>query len=318
MDQSGRAGDELPDINPITGCSTHYPSSECYDTYVDIRVAKWPKDMSGVETLIKSGRNPTPAMRLLSKMAAAFPDAAERGVETIENHPLPLEYALISNNFCYPELMPLLKANPQAWLAGNLLSVIKSWKAAAVEFILAGTRPELLLLGAADAGHADAGRYLVAEHGATGTIDVISGAGHVRRANDVGSRSSNTDASKFFGSLGAFLGRYRINDGPSVHKSSTSKVYFAKDTTDKNAEVCVKMMKLRDQFESELNSRFVDGSPLSIEDVIGVLRWHTPQDEAFTDPAGKTQEAESSSGKYPRTTKEEEISQLKQQVAAGQ
>eukprot|EP01051_Picozoa_sp_SAG22_P022301 SAG22_NODE_5291_length_1043_cov_1.546610_2_plen_109_part_00 len=96
---------------------------------------------------------------------------------------------------------------------------------------------------------------------------------------------SDAEARLFFGSLGTYLGRYRINPGPAVHKSKTSVVHFAKDLKGLNAVCCVKKMKNRLQFEAEINGRAIDGTRLSTEDVIGVIAWHTPEDQPFADEA---------------------------------
>jgi len=67
--------------------------------------------------------------------------------------------------------------------------------------IAGGADPELLLLGAADAGHAEAGQWLVQEHGASGIVTVVSGDGSSRIARDVGAGSIDVQARGFFSSL---------------------------------------------------------------------------------------------------------------------
>ena len=241
--------------------------------------------------------------RLLSRVAAVYPSAAREPMLSIEDKPLPLQHVLRSKMFiggcARAELVPLLNAHPVAWLSGSELRGDATFKKNGSSLIEGGAEPELLLLGAAEAGHAAAGEWLVAEYVATGLVSVMSGDGSRRIARDVGAASNNKAASDFFSALGAFLGRYAM-EGAVVHKSSTSIVKYARDLRTDTA-VCVKCMKNLDQFESELSGRFVDGQALSTDDVIGVLHWHTPEAEPLSDGSGKTQEPEASDAadKYP-------------------
>jgi hypothetical protein len=91
--------------------------------------------------------------------------------------------------------------------------------------------------------------------------------------------------------LRAFLGRYRL--GRFLHRSATCIVLIALDELNGDQEVLLKLMRHRNQFESEITCRFSDGKPLDAAYVIGIRCWHTPSAEPFVDEARKAQEAES-------------------------
>jgi len=172
----------------------------------------------------------------------------------------------------------------------------------------AGVDKELLVLGAAENGNKEAGEWLKNE-GAQGTQPV--GPDQQRRvARDVGMSVSSGSAWRFFARLGAFLSRYRVRDGPPQHISATCGVVFAIDLkSEQREEVCLKKMRHRSQFESEIRQRFVedpnsgDVVAVSIDDVIGVLCCHTPEAAPFKDALVKPQEKEhtdgTSNGVYP-------------------
>ena len=77
------------------------------------------------------------------------------------------------------------------------------------------------------------------------------------------------------------LRRYRIDPGPSIHRSSTAEAVFACDYLDNKKRVCVKKMTDKEQFRAEIDGRFLgDGKEmLDANAVIEVLRWHTPRKE---------------------------------------
>ena len=97
-------------------------------------------------------------------------------------------------------------------------------------------------------------------------------------------------------------GRYRVDQGPPVHKSKTCLVVFAVDIRT-GALVALKMMCDREQFERELLCRFGsavdDGPPIDTTScVVGIQAWHTPADAPFScsggtgDDAIRTEEVE--------------------------
>ena len=118
----------------------------------------------------------------------------------------------------------------------------------------------------------------------------------------------------------AFLVRYRLYDGPPLHRSRTAKVsgprhrialaeslstvrglkdwlwlqthYAIDEMTKDRRPVALKWMKDRHQFESEVLSRSINGLELDTDAVIKVYGWHTPIDEPFIDANGKCQELE--------------------------
>jgi len=108
------------------------------------------------------------------------------------------------------------------------------------------------MLGAAEAGHVVAGRWLLEEHGASGEVSVTSDDGTERVARAVGAASSDAAARGFFSSLGVFLGRYALSgqgasgkDGAAaLHVSATSEVRYAVDLVTQR-DVCIKSMKNR-------------------------------------------------------------------------
>ena len=91
--------------------------------------------------------------------------------------------------------------------------------------------------------------------------------------------------------LRGFLGRYRL--GRFLHRSASCIVLVALDELNDDQEVLLKLMRHRNQFESEITRRFSNGKPLDAAYIIGIRCWHTPSAEPFVDEAGKAQEAES-------------------------
>ena len=91
---------------------------------------------------------------------------------------------------------------------------------------------------------------------------------------------------------GTFLGRYNVQSGPAVHDSGTSLVRYARDEMH-GTSVALKRMKHKDQFQAEINSRFIDKRVLSKESVVQVLGWHTPHGEGLITNDGRHEEAES-------------------------
>ena len=73
----------------------------------------------------------------------------------------------------------------------------------------------------------EAARALVERCGATGISESRLSPGVTAR--EFGARSSHLKVKEFFSPLGAFLGRYDIDDGPPIHRSATCEVYFALD-----------------------------------------------------------------------------------------
>ena len=99
-------------------------------------------------------------------------------------------------------------------------------------------------------------------------------------------------APEFGAPLAGLLGRYRVAEGPPIHRSRTAEALYARDELE-SVEVCAKRMKDRGQFEAEIRARFThDGRTLRRGAVIGVLRWHTPAGVSVTDAAGQCEEAQ--------------------------
>eukprot|EP01046_Picozoa_sp_COSAG06_P029857 COSAG06_NODE_2799_length_6266_cov_19.296596_4_plen_871_part_00 len=97
--------------------------------------------------------------------------------------------------------------------------------------------------------------------------------------------------------LAGYLWRYRMVDGPPVHLSRSAEAGYAQDElASPHQEVCVKRMKHWEQFKAEIDARFKDdGTPLSTDAVITVLRWHTPPGVSLEDRAGQTEEPQHTS-----------------------
>jgi hypothetical protein len=95
--------------------------------------------------------------------------------------------------------------------------------------------------------------------------------------------------------LAGYLWRYRMVEGPPVHLSRSADAGYAQDELAKQ-EVCVKRMTHWEQFKAEIDARFKDdGTPLSTDAVITVLRWHTPHGETLVDRAGQKEEPQHTS-----------------------
>jgi hypothetical protein len=91
-------------------------------------------------------------------------------------------------------------------------------------------------------------------------------------------------------------------EGPPVHLSRSAEAGYAQDELAKKEDelakqdVCVKRMKHWEQFKAEIDARFKDdGTPLSTDAVITVLRWHTPHGETLVDRAGQKEEPQHTS-----------------------
>ncbi len=97
--------------------------------------------------------------------------------------------------------------------------------------------------------------------------------------------------------LAGYLWRYRMVEGPPVHLSRSAEAGYAQDELAiPHQEVCVKRMKHWEQFKAEIDARFKDdGTPLSTDAVITVLRWHTPPGVSLEDRAGQKEEPQHTS-----------------------
>jgi serine/threonine protein kinase/Ran GTPase-activating protein (RanGAP) involved in mRNA processing and transport len=83
--------------------------------------------------------------------------------------------------------------------------------------------------------------------------------------------------------LGATFGRYRIDDGPPVHKSATCRVVFAEDllsTSSENSRVALKFMKHYEEFLREIISRFNVETGNLDDCTIALLGWHVPDEQS--------------------------------------
>lgn len=157
-----------------------------------------------------------------------------------------------------------------------------------------GAAPERLLLAAATLGSAPLARRCLF-HGARGTAPV-DGDGRVARA--VGAQAVDAIDASFFAQLGAFLGRYVLEDVPPVHRSASCLVIIARDVnaaaavgvnggkhtspldaTTGNA-VALKLMAHRKEMSREITTRAAIGHSAV---VVRVLGWHTPADAAAID-----------------------------------
>ena len=102
-----------------------------------------------------------------------------------------------------------------------------------------------------------------------------------RRPLEVAAASEVRAVRHWARTFNAFLGRYRVDEGPPVHLSRGCKAVFASDLSVSPPEmVALKMMKHRSSFEREIFARKKDGRDLTGA-VIGILRWHTPAGETF-------------------------------------
>ena len=84
--------------------------------------------------------------------------------------------------------------------------------------------------------------------------------------------------------LGCYLGRYRVDSGPPVHRSATCEVVFATDIEDQRP-VALKLMRHRSQLEAEIRARRVGERVVSGDMIVTVLGWHTPAGEGLADGA---------------------------------
>lgn len=94
--------------------------------------------------------------------------------------------------------------------------------------------------------------------------------GYSVTARDRGRSSEFQNCRMFFTALGAYLGRYQLDRGPSNHKSKSCQVIFAEDfrhTFDDDVEalpVALKKMKNHDQFHAEINARHNQGKEFNL------------------------------------------------------
>lgn len=111
---------------------------------------------------------------------------------------------------------------------------------------------------------------------------------------DLAAASQYKEMKRWAKRYGALLGRYRIGEGPCVHRSATAVVELAIDTT-RDTKVAIKHMKYRAQFEAEIRAVRLDKA------VVQVLRWHTPRDQPLRVTGGQAEEPEytRADGAYP-------------------
>lgn len=76
-----------------------------------------------------------------------------------------------------------------------------------------------------------------------------------RTPRQIGEGSSDREMRRFFGAVGAFLGRYKFDSGPPVHISATSTVKFAVDMDAQEARVAVELVVHAEQLANELRAR---------------------------------------------------------------
>lgn len=81
--------------------------------------------------------------------------------------------------------------------------------------------------------------------------------------------------------IGAYLSRYQRDKLP-VHKTTTSRVWYATDATKHDKKVCIKILREREQFEAEIQSRYDNlGRLLQGDAFVSILGWHTPRSETY-------------------------------------
>jgi serine/threonine protein kinase len=120
---------------------------------------------------------------------------------------------------------------------------------------------------------------------------------HLDRDRDViVSTALNPEVRTWAKTLGTYLTRYRIDDGPPIHKSATCRVVFAEDLlydvvnknetkdqqtpTTNNKRVAIKIMKNHNEFTREITSRYGIKSEDLDDCTIKLLGWHIPNDES--------------------------------------
>jgi Leucine-rich repeat (LRR) protein len=117
-----------------------------------------------------------------------------------------------------------------------------------------------------------------------------------RDRTTIATSAINPEVRRWAKSLGAYLTRYRIDDGPPIHKSATCRVVFAEDLlynavptnetknqpepTNNNKRVAIKIMKNHNEFTREITSRYGTNSEDLDDCTIKLLGWHIPNDES--------------------------------------
>ena len=158
----------------------------------------------------------------------------------------------------------------------------RGWFRALFRALIDGPAPldkEWLLLLSVDCSLLAAAQVLLSEEfGAQGKAPVESDA----QKRIVAQQSSpNAKLQAIVGSIGAYMGRYRIAPGPPVHKSKTCELAFAQDMA-LNQMVALKIMKHCHQFQAEIKARHNDGNSLSPRHVITLLGWHCPLGDSIS------------------------------------
>eukprot|EP01043_Picozoa_sp_COSAG02_P041305 COSAG02_NODE_3412_length_6785_cov_30.460664_6_plen_350_part_00 len=81
--------------------------------------------------------------------------------------------------------------------------------------------------------------------------------------------------------IGAYLERYQRDKLP-VHKTTTSRVWYATDAKKQDRKVCIKILREREQFLAEIHSRYDrSGRLLEGDAFVSILGWHTPPAETY-------------------------------------
>ena len=123
-----------------------------------------------------------------------------------------------------------------------------------------------------------------------------------RTAINIARTSDSAELREWGRTYGLFLGRYEVVGNP-VHVSATCKVLFAKDMDSRSEQqVALKLMRDRDQFEKELNSRRMHtGTALDSRCLVAAFAWHTPIGLPFRYSNGKEPEPQTtmSGAEYP-------------------
>ena len=128
-------------------------------------------------------------------------------------------------------------------------------------------------------------------------------------AHEVGAASGMADAQcrAFFAKLGTFLGLYRLEAGPPIHRSETCVVYFGRQIETSSISgayvlrapgpVALKLMRERAQFEREVSMR--GGQALPSDCVVAALGWHCPRAHPSTDQQPEPTDDEPMCAEYP-------------------
>lgn len=178
---------------------------------------------------------------------------------------LPTEIAFFAAENAHPMLELLLEEMDESVVAPYAVVTTREGQLQSIATLLAAAGSIRGLIAIGNRSGVDLARHRV------------GGSSSVPTVVETAMVSSSDLCRTWASSYGSYLGRYRIDAGPPVHVSQSALVHFGTDVTT-GGLITLKRMH-RDEFESELALRCVDGQELPADIVIRATGWHAPIDE---------------------------------------